>query len=87
MAATAEAAIPTVSDFPTEVLQRPQVAVDRMVCETAPQDAVEPPALLGHGQLSSISQFLAYGFQLNFLSLGVSGVLVLVENGRRGTRL
>lgn len=54
MAATAETAIPTLSHFPTEVLQRPQVAVDRMGCETAPQDALEPPALLGNGQLSSI---------------------------------
>jgi hypothetical protein len=44
--------------------------VDCVVRVTAPQDAVEPPALLGNRQLSSISQFLADDFQLGFLSLG-----------------
>ena len=44
--------------------------MDCVVRVTAPQDAVEPPALLGNRQLSSISQFLADGFQLGFLSLG-----------------
>jgi hypothetical protein len=44
--------------------------VDCVVRVTASQDAVEPPALLGNRQLSSIPKFLAYGFQLGFLSLG-----------------
>ena len=44
--------------------------MDCVVRVTAPQDAVEPPALLGNRQLSSISQLLADGFQLGFLSLG-----------------
>lgn len=41
-----------------------------MVRVSTPQDAVEPPALLGNWQLSSLSQFLAYNFQFGFLSLG-----------------